>query len=148
MASKVQVVEFELGDRVLATRIENVREIVEKSDPTNIPNTPDSVEGVINLRGETATLLNPKPVLEIEESSGEGRILVVEDEDNTGILVDSVNEVYEVDQGDIEDTEKFDEEELSEAVYRSDKANTDEYIIIVDISRLKDRITEETKVQT
>lgn len=152
MAEEIQVVEFELGDRLFATEIENVREIVEKSEVRDLPNTPDCVEGVINLRGETATLLNPTVMLDVEDFSEEGRILVIESEqDTTGVLVDAVNEVYKVPEDGLQDTSKLDEDELSTAVYRKQNEDDEEneadegFVVLVDLSKMEDRVKEMTR---
>lgn len=146
MTDQIQVVEFELGDRLFATEINNVREIVEKSEVRNLPNTPDCVEGVINLRGETATLLDPKVLLDVEGSSEEGRILVIEsEEDTTGALVDAVNEVYKVPNEELKDATKFDEDDLSEAVYRKENDAGEEFVVLVDLSSMEDQVARKTQ---
>lgn len=144
MSGTKQVLEFELGDRLFATEITEVREIVEKPEVTPLPNTPDCVEGVINLRGETATLLNPKHLLDVKDDVDGERILVTEgDEDVTGVLVDSVNEVYEIPEEELQDTDDFDEDELSEAVYRTERS--DDFVVLLDLSLMHERITRMTQ---
>lgn len=134
----MQVVEFELGDKTFATDISNVREIVEKPDVTELPNTPEPVDGVMNLRGETATLLNPKPILDVTENGDENRILVTSGGDNaTGVLVDSVNEVYEFSEEDLEETDELDEEGLSKGVFRNEESDTDEFVVLIDLAEME-----------
>lgn len=138
MSEIMQVVEFELGDKTFATDISNVREIVEKPDVTELPNTPEPVDGVMNLRGETATLLNPKPILDVTENGDENRILVTSGGDNaTGVLVDSVNEVYEFSEEDLEETDELDEEGLSKGVFRNEESDTDEFVVLIDLAEME-----------
>ncbi|MCX2818414.1 chemotaxis protein CheW [Haladaptatus sp. F3-133] len=149
MEAKTQVVEFELAGKVFATQIHNVREIVEKPDVTELPNTPDCVEGVINLRGETATLLNPKPILNVGNSVKGNRLLVTEsDGDTTGILVDSVNEVYQISDEDLQDIDDFDEEETSQGVFRTENSNKDDFVVLIDIGRMEADVSKEVQQRT
>ncbi|MEM0088556.1 MAG: chemotaxis protein CheW [Archaeoglobaceae archaeon] len=101
----VQVIVFKLGDERYGVDISQVREIIRPSQITRIPNAPDFVEGVINLRGQITTIVNlrkrfgmpPKPI------DNDTRIIVVEYNNAViGMMVDTVNEVKYLPQKDIE----------------------------------------------
>lgn len=49
---------FKLGDGQYGFNISNVQEIVHFQKHTRIPNVPDFVEGVINLRGKVIPVLD------------------------------------------------------------------------------------------
>ncbi|VUT26808.1 MAG: purine-binding chemotaxis protein [Candidatus Methanolliviera sp. GoM_asphalt] len=53
-----QFVIFDLGCEQYGVEISQVREIIRPKDMTRIPNAPDYVEGVINLRGQVTTIIN------------------------------------------------------------------------------------------
>jgi len=101
----VQVIVFKLGEERYGVDISQVREIIRPSQITRIPNAPDFVEGVINLRGQITTIVNlrkrfgmpPKPI------DNDTRIIVVEYNNAViGMMVDTVNEVKYLAQKDIE----------------------------------------------
>lgn len=92
-----QVVEFRLGDDVCAIDIEAVDTIVEFTRITRIPRTPPSIDGVMDLRGETTAIIDPKEFLGNEGGrSDDQKILVLDragDKQKIGIRVDEVLEV-------------------------------------------------------
>ena len=97
----VQVLEFRLEDRNYCIDIAHVDEIVDKKELTPLPNSDPRVEGVMDLRGTTTTIINPKHVLDLEETEIGERVVVLESEDdeegNVGWLIDAVNQVVSID---------------------------------------------------
>lgn len=93
-----QVVEFHLGEDRCAIDISTVDSIVEMRKVTRVPRTPAAVDGVMDLRGETTAIINPKEFLGIEETTAvdEQNVLVLDradDKQKIGIRVDEVVEV-------------------------------------------------------
>lgn len=97
----IQVVVFKLGSDDYCVPVSQAREIQLYSNPTRIPNTPDFVEGVINLRGQII------PILDLKKRFGSGstdinaltKIIIIDmDGELLGILVDSVSEVLKTPQ--------------------------------------------------
>ena len=95
----LQLVSFHLGGEEYGLEILRVQEIIRMMDLTRVPNSPDFVEGVINLRGKVI------PVIGLRQRFGMGskehdkqtRIVVVEVSGNVvGFVVDSVNEVLRI----------------------------------------------------
>lgn len=101
----VQVIVFRLGEERYGVDISQVREIIRPTQITRIPNAPDFVEGVINLRGQITTIVNLRkrfgmPPTQIDNDT---RIIVVEYNNAViGMMVDTVNEVKYLSQKDIE----------------------------------------------
>jgi len=97
-----QVLEFRLEDRLYCVDITHVSEIVDKEELTPLPNADPHVEGVMDLRGTTTTIVNPKRVLDLEETETGERVVVLESDDdddaNVGWLIDAVEEVVGVDE--------------------------------------------------
>ena len=98
----MQLISFSVGSEIFGVEILVVQEIIMMSTITEIPNAPDFVEGVINLRGNIIPVLDLKRRLRLrnykppEVKSGR-RILVVEIEGEvTGFIVDSVAKVLSV----------------------------------------------------
>ncbi len=99
----VQMISFTVGSERFGVEILVVQEIIMMSTITEIPNSPDFVEGVINLRGNIIPVLDLRKRLRLRGYGKGGlskpgtRILVVEIEGNvTGFIVDSVAKVITV----------------------------------------------------
>ncbi|WP_410764977.1 chemotaxis protein CheW [Haloferax sp. DFSO60] len=108
VAAEVQVLEFQLGSETYCVDIEYVSEIVDKGQLTTVPNAPSYVEGVMDLRGRTTSIINPKSLLNIDEAGESKRIVIFdpgkfEDEAATGWLVDEVYQVVRVSMNDVEE---------------------------------------------
>lgn len=91
-----EVVEFTLGEEVCAIDICAVDSIVETKRITRIPRAPAAVEGVMDLRGETTAVVDPKAFLSIEGAGAAANVLVLDRDDDKqkiGIRVDEVTEV-------------------------------------------------------
>lgn len=100
--SEVQVVEFKLGGESYAIDVSRVSSIVESQKITRLPRTPASVKGIMDLRGETTAVIDPRELLDVVEASGGGgeeQILVLDRPDGkqkVGLLVDDVLDVEDV----------------------------------------------------
>lgn len=76
----VDVLEFAIGDDRYCIDVDYVEEIVADETPTRVPNTPAHVEGVVDLRGQITTVLDPKRLLDVDaDADGPGTLLVVFD---------------------------------------------------------------------
>lgn len=90
------VVEFALGEETCAIDIDSVDSIVETKQITRVPRAPDAVEGVMDLRGETTAVVDPKQFLSVGKIEDAENILVLDRDDDKqkiGIRVDEVTEV-------------------------------------------------------
>jgi len=106
---------FALAQEEYGLEILKVREIIGYMDVTAVPQTPHYVKGVINLRGQVIPVvdLRAKFGMEAVEVTDETCIIVVEITQNqrkssTGIIVDHVQEVLDIDGADIEPAPQFD----------------------------------------
>ncbi len=105
---------FALGPEEYGLEILKVREIIGYMEITAVPQTPGHVKGVINLRGQVIPVidLRAKFGMETTEVTEETCIIVVEISDgsrkfNTGIVVDYVQEVLDIDGQDIKEAPQF-----------------------------------------
>lgn len=105
-ADPVYVLEFDLGTDRYCVAIDHVDEIVNRESVTPVPKTPPHVEGVMDLRGETTTILNPKTVLGVQSNGDRRRIVVFEGgaDRTVGWLVDEVYQVTTVDPSTVDDS--------------------------------------------
>lgn len=109
MADETQLVVFKLktGETICeyGVPITKVQEIIPMAVPTKLPQVPDFVEGIINLRGKIIPIIDLKKRFGMNASaqSSESRSVVVEVEGQTvGIIVDEVSEVLRLPQDSIE----------------------------------------------
>ena len=101
---------FNLAVESYGLEILKVREIIGMMDITSVPKTPAHVKGVINLRGRVIPVvdLRLKFGLEEAEHTEETCIIVVDVRGTqTGIIVDTVDEVLDIGERDIEDAPNF-----------------------------------------
>lgn len=105
---------FTLGSEEYGVPVLKVREIIKVMDITQVPQVPDYVLGVINLRGKVI------PVIDLRRKFGfaaiehsERTCIIVVDVDlpsvrvMMGVVVDSVSEVLNVTEAEIEETPEF-----------------------------------------
>lgn len=96
MDKTVKILIFSLNGEYYATDIMKVERILPYENPTMLPNVPYFVEGVINYEEKILAVLNLKKKFNfsIDKDNEHSKIIVVKQEENKfGILV---NEVYEV----------------------------------------------------
>lgn len=118
----IQVVEFLLGNEHYAINLFEVREVVEYTAITRLPDTPQFIRGIIDLRGEITTILDLGERLNISAKGQNperesGRIIVLDEKltgAKTGILVDDVLSVSTFDRTDVDGT--------SAGIYNEDSA--------------------------
>ena len=102
-----QLVVFSLGGEVYGVNINTVREIIRMQDITRVPNAPEFVEGIINLRGKVIPIvdLRRRFALDEAEQSENSRIVVVDIAgEDIGVTVDAVTEVLRIAGDSVEPT--------------------------------------------
>lgn len=141
MEKELQVVGFRIGNETFGVRIGSVREIVRVPEITAVPSAPDTVEGVINLRGKII------PVMDLRKWFGhadlqadkKNRILVVElDNKLVGLIVNAASEVLKIPPSEIAAPGTMFAEGESSYVTGVGKLK-DRLIILLDISKLLHR---------
>jgi len=102
----IQLIVFHLGDEEFGADIEQVREIIRAGTVTPIPDSPDFIKGVTNVRGEIAVVIDLKKRFFLHTKKIEERhIIMTEQEKNLfGLMVDEVSEVLRIPQDEIKDT--------------------------------------------
>lgn len=127
---ETRVLEFTLDGEHFCLDIEYIEEIVKKETITRVPNTEDFVEGVVDLRGQITTILNPKVILE-KENTGAGDLIIVfdvdsfDDQGNVGWVVDDVRQVSPITKSDVNDPPMA-EDHINGVIDRDDE---DEFVI-------------------
>jgi purine-binding chemotaxis protein CheW len=105
---------FTLADEEYGIGILKIKEIIGMMPITSVPQTPDFVKGVINLRGKVIPVVDLRRRFGMEAIDYTERtcIIVVEIQGQAGmvmigIVVDSVSEVLNIKREDIEETPTF-----------------------------------------
>lgn len=101
---------FFLKQEEYGIEILKVQEIIKLLPITRVPRTPESVKGVINLRGKIIPVsdLRTKFNMEAHEETSETCIIVVQTAGlEIGVIVDKVSEVLDIADAEIEDVPSF-----------------------------------------
>ncbi len=137
-----QYLSFKLGEEIFAVDVAKVREILDVTAITKVPQTPDFMRGVINLRGSVVPVMDMRlkfgmPPTErtvntciiVMEVTQEGETMVL------GSLADSVQEVLDLDPDQIEAAPRIGTRLRSDFIKGMGKHN-DRFIIILEIDRI------------
>ncbi len=104
----LQVVVFQIGDEEYAVDILQVQEIIRPQEIVPMPQAPDFVKGMINLRGHAIPVIDLRERLGVSPSSESNeemstRIIIVKvDEALVGMIVDQVSHVLRIPKSSIE----------------------------------------------
>jgi len=138
--SSMQFVGFRLADQMYAFRIEGIQEIVIPDHVTRMPQVPDYVEGVSNLRGTIIPIINLRRLFDLDSKSKneETRTIVVNVGTRTiGCTVDAVTQVIKIAPENIQPAPDI--VKADGAAYISGFAKLDNgLVILLDIAELLD----------
>ena len=99
----MQIIVFTLNNKHYAIETNMVEEISKKIPSTLVPNSPDWVEGLINLRGNVVTLINLGKLLHQTDSICYNNIIIIHrDEEKIGLMVKDVVQVMDIQKKDIQ----------------------------------------------
>ena len=137
-----QYLTFKLEDEVFALDIGKVREVLDFTSIAKVPQTPDFMLGVINLRGTVVPVVDMrlKFAMTGTETTVNTCIIIVEieiDGENNvlGAMVDSVQEVMDLDPGQIEPPPRIGTR-LNTKFIKGMGKRDNQFIIIMDIDKV------------
>ncbi len=137
-----QYLTFTLDDEVFGLAIDKVREVLDFTTVTRVPQTPPYMRGVINLRGSVVPVidLNLKFGMNKTEKTVNTCIIIAEIEMDgevtvLGALADSVQEVVEMEPEQIEPAPKIGTK-LNTAFIKGMGKKDDVFIILLDIDKV------------
>jgi purine-binding chemotaxis protein CheW len=105
MNPQLHIVGFQVGRETYGVPITSLHEIVRVPEITAVPDAPDYMEGVINLRGKIVSVIDLRKRFgeTKRELNRRNRILVVEHSGRLcGLIVDSASEVLKIPAAEIE----------------------------------------------
>ncbi len=133
---------FKLDEEVFAVDISKVREVLEYTTVTKVPQTPDFMKGVINLRGHVVPVIDLRLKFGMTEAKKTVNtcIIIVEvtlDGDSTvlGALADSVQEVFDFEADQIEPAPKIGTRLNTDFIKGMGKRD-EQFIMILDIDKV------------
>lgn len=139
---KNKYISFNLNNDSYCIALDYVKEVLKDTPITNVPGTPDFIEGIMNLRGDYITVINLKKFLNLPETvtSDKKPVVIIKcNELKLALLIDKINELFEFQETDImEQSEGY---FASEFIYNGtlytilniDKISSDKKIIITDM---------------
>ena len=138
-----QFLSFILDNELFAVDIAKVREVLDFTKVTKVPRTPSSMMGVINLRGSVVPVIDMRKKFGMTETEKTVNTCIVIMEVNMddehvvlGALVDSVQEVFELEADQIEPPPKIGTWLKTEFIQGMGKQSDEEFIIILDIDKI------------
>ena len=130
---------FRLGKELFAVNVSKVLTILEMKPITKVPNSPDHMRGVINLRGQVLPVIDMRIKFGMEATEFTQNTCInvlninIDNEDTQlGILVDAVDQVLEIKESEIEESPTIGtryKTEFIEGMYRLD----DGFIMLLNI---------------
>lgn len=137
-----QFLAFRLDEESFALDVAQIREILDRTAITRIPRMPEFMKGVINLRGSVVPVVDMRVKFDlgVVEETVDTCIIVVEVDLNgettvIGALVDGVQEVFELEPGQIEPPPRIGtrlDTEFIEGMGRREEG----FVIVLDVDRV------------
>ncbi|MBU0982022.1 chemotaxis protein CheW [Patescibacteria group bacterium] len=150
-----QVVIFELDKEEYAVLITDIKEIIPIPEITAVPNAPDYVNGIFNLRGKIVVTLDLEKRFKFtrESTNKPTHILIVETDSGTyGLTVDNVKEILRVPTDSIKNTPdllttKVGEDNIKGVIVLRDEARV---IVLLDVIKILsiEKLSELNKITT
>ena len=129
---------FKIGSEEYAIAIKNVTEIIGMMTITEVPQTPEYIKGVINLRGKVIPVMDIRLRFEMVAREYDERtcVIVVHLKDSTvGLVVDTVSEVLDIPEQNIEASSQFSNAEGNNFICGMGKVE-DRIKMVIDINSL------------
>lgn len=137
-----QYLTFKLGDELFGVEVCKAREVLDFPEVTKVPQTPEYMLGVINLRGSVVPVINlrQKFGMTAGEQTVDTCVVVMDIEVEGGSVVvgaiaDSVEEVLDIDENRIEPPPRLGTQLNSEFIRGMGNLN-DQFIIILNIDKV------------
>ncbi len=129
---------FRIGDEEYAIEIGYVNEVIGMMKITEVPEMPDFVRGVINLRGQVVPVTDVRTRFKMEPREYDDRtcVIVVNVQDTAiGMAVDQVSDVLNIPEKDREPPPKVNRAETSRFIKGMGKVD-EEVKILLDVNKL------------
>ncbi|MCJ8298881.1 MAG: chemotaxis protein CheW [Pseudomonadales bacterium] len=136
---------FKVNNELFAIDVMQVKEVLRYSEITPVPGSSSYIRGIINLRGNVVTVLDTRLLFSLDprEIDDDTRIIVVEynEQEVVGMVVDSVDEVVNIPQNDIERAPSVTTEDSDRRFVQGVSYYESNLIILLDLGRMLESIT-------
>ncbi|MFZ3060626.1 MAG: chemotaxis protein CheW [Candidatus Methanoperedens sp.] len=136
---ELQLVVFNIGREEFGVEIMRVQEIIRMTNITRIPQAPEYIRGIINLRGRIIVVLNLNVIMgmETKEQDENTRIIVANiDETVMGFIVDSVSEVIRLPEKNVEPAPAVIASKIGTEYVRGVGKMEDRLLILLDLDKI------------
>ncbi len=130
---------FRLGEEVYGINIMSVTDIIEIQKITEVPEMPNYIRGVINLRGQVIPVMDLRLRFRMEFREYDDRtcIIIVSINDNPlGFIVDTVSEVQDIAQKHIDPAPSFKSDSSKDDYILGLGKIEDEVRILLDVEKI------------
>lgn len=140
--AKNKYISFNLNNDYYCIALDFVKEVLKDTPITNVPGTPNFIEGIMNLRGDYITVINLKKFLGLPENviTEKNPVIIIKcNELKLALLIDKINELFEYQETiheEINDSYYANEFIYNKTLYtllNIDKISSDKRIIITDM---------------
>ena len=136
-----QFVTFNIGLEEYGIAIKSVQEITAYRELTHLPNTPNYVKGILNLRGSVIPIMDPRIKFGLTENADNKMsvVIIFKAQDKTvGMIVDKISDVLTIEQKNIEETPDVSAQINTQFIDGIGKVN-ERFIIILNIDKIFSR---------
>jgi purine-binding chemotaxis protein CheW len=133
---------FKLGEEEFGAHVGQVLNILEMTDITQVPKTPEYMKGVINLRGSVLPVIDTRLKFGLPETEYTSNTCIVVmdlnlngDTVNIGAIVDEVLSVIEIEEDQIEPPPSIGNQYKSEFIYGMAKVD-EKFIMLLDMQKV------------
>lgn len=147
MAKTQQFCTFYLDGHFFGVEVEKVQEVLRYQEMTRIPRAPNTITGLINLRGQIVTALDLRRRLELRDRDRQAlpmNVVIQTEDGGLSLLVDEIGDILEVSQESFEeapDTLQGLPRELIKGVHKLE----DRLLLILDTEKAMDSRKSNTK---
>lgn len=129
---------FRIGSEEYAIAIKNVTEIIGMMSITEVPQTPEYIKGVINLRGKVIPVMDIRLRFDMDARDYDERtcVIVVHLKESTvGLVVDTVSEVLDIPEENIEASSQYNSSDGNNFICGMGKVE-DRIKMVIDVNAL------------
>lgn len=139
---KNKYISFNLNSNTYCIALDYVKEVLKDTSITNVPGTPNFIEGIMNLRGDYITVINLKHFLGLEAGTTSDKkpvVIIKCNELKLALLIDKINELFEFQQDNINElndgyfANEFIYNDTLYTILNVEKIASDKRIIITDM---------------
>jgi len=136
---------FKVNNELFAIDVMQVKEVLRYSEITPVPGSSSYIRGIINLRGNVVTVIDTRLLFSLNqrETDDDTRIIVVEynEQEVVGMVVDSVDEVVNIPQNDIERAPSVATDDSERRFVQGVSYYENNLIILLDLAKMLESIT-------